>query len=83
MGNMWETPLSELVRKHDSHTHPVCEPLIRGGPAMLSEEYSTPREDTYIDECHFCFLTRKALLDRFPRFLAPRQVYGLEKEETP
>ncbi len=81
MGNMWEVPLSELVRNYDPESHPICEPLIRGGPAMLSEEYATPRDDTYVDACHFCYRTRMALLDRFPGYLGPRQVYGLEPEE--
>jgi len=35
-------------------------------------------EDTYIDACHFCYLVRLSLIDRFPHYLAPRQVYGLE-----
>jgi hypothetical protein len=78
MGNMWKTPLSELVRKYDPHSHPICGPLIRGGPAALAREYDVEHEDTYVDECHMCYLVRKALIDRFPEYLAPRQVYGLE-----
>ena len=83
MGNMWEIPLSVLVKEYDPATHPIAEPLIRGGPAMLSEQYSLPREDTYIDACHFCYLTRKSLIDRYPQYLGPRQVYGLEEEAPP
>jgi organic radical activating enzyme len=78
MGNMWETPLSELVKNYDAACHPICGPLMRGGPALLAKEYNVDHEDTYVDECHFCFLTRLALIDRFPQYLAPRQVYGLE-----
>ena len=40
--------------------------------------WATAGEDTYIDACHFCYLVRLSLIDRFPHFLAPRQVYGLE-----
>jgi hypothetical protein len=76
MGNMWKQPLSELVRNYNGHTHPVCGPLIRGGPAQLVREYGLEHENEYIDECHFCFLMRKKLIDRFPEYLAPRQVYG-------
>lgn len=78
MGNMWETPLSELVRNYDADAHPICGALLRGGPALLAREYHAEHDDEYVDECHFCYLLRLALIDRFPQFLAPRQVYGLE-----
>ncbi len=77
MGNAWETPLSELVKNYDAASHPICGPLIRGGPALLAKEYGVEHEDEYVDACHFCYLTRLALLERFPQYLAPRQVYGL------
>jgi hypothetical protein len=78
MGKAWETPLSELVKNYDAASHPICGPLVRGGPALLAKEYGVEHEDAYVDACHFCYLTRLALLDRFPQYLAPRQVYGLE-----
>jgi organic radical activating enzyme len=77
MGNMWETPLSTLVQNYDPDSHPICGPLLRGGPAFLAMEYGVEHEDKYVDECHFCYLLRLALIDRFPQHLAPRQVYGL------
>ena len=76
MGNMWETPLSELVPSYDPDSHPIIGPLLRGGPVALAEKHSIGHEDAYVDACHFCYLTRLALLDRFPEVLAPRQVYG-------
>jgi MoaA/NifB/PqqE/SkfB family radical SAM enzyme len=78
MGNMWEIPLSELVRNYDGDSHPICGPLLQGGPALLAKEYQVEHDNAYVDACHFCYRTRLALIDRFPRFLAPRQVYGLE-----
>lgn len=77
MGNMWETPLSELVKSYDAESHPICGPLLRGGPLALSKEHGIDHEQEYITVCHFCYLTRLKLLDRFPKYLAPRQVYGL------
>jgi hypothetical protein len=77
MGNMWRKPLSELIRDYDPHNHPICGPMIKGGPAELARRYNVPHADEYIDECHFCYLVRRALIDRFPEYLAPRQVYGL------
>ena len=78
MGNMWQTPLSEIVNNYNGKSHPVCAPLIKGGPAQLVREYNIPHEEQYVDACHLCFLTRKALMEKFPQYLAPNQVYGLE-----
>jgi MoaA/NifB/PqqE/SkfB family radical SAM enzyme len=78
MGNMWETPLSELVKNYDGDSHPICGPLLKGGPVLLARKYEVKHEDRYVSACHFCYLVRLALLDRFPKYLAPRQVYGLE-----
>jgi organic radical activating enzyme len=78
MGNMWETPLSELVNNYNADTHPICGPLVRGGPALLAKEYNVKHEDKYVDACHFCSMICLALIERFPQYLTPRQVYGLE-----
>jgi len=78
MGNLWETPLSTLVKNYSANFHPICKPLIEGGPAELAREYNIRHEDKYVDACHLCYLTRLALIDKFPKFLAPKQVYGLE-----
>jgi len=78
MGNMWETPLSILVENYDADSHPICKPLVSGGPVLLAKEYSVRHDEEYVDACHFCYLIRLALIDRFPQYLAPRQVYGLE-----
>ncbi|MEE8413111.1 MAG: radical SAM protein [Dehalococcoidales bacterium] len=78
MGNMRETPLSEIVRSYDADLHPICGPLVRGGPALLAKESGVEHKDEYVDACHFCYLLRLELMDRFPQYLAPRQVYGLE-----
>lgn len=78
MGNAWKTPLSDLVKNYDASKHPICGPLVEGGPLRLAEIYNVPHENEYVDECHFCFEVRKALVDRFPQYLTPRQVYGLE-----
>lgn len=78
MGNMWETPLSKMVKEYKADPHPVCGPLFKGGPALLAKEYGVKHEDKYVDPCHFCYCVRSALIDRFPQYLTPRQVYGLE-----
>ena len=78
LGNMWRKPLSELVREYSYADHPICGPLVEGGPARLAEVYGCAVDEGYVDACHLCYETRKSLLDRFPDYLCPRQVYGLE-----
>jgi hypothetical protein len=78
MGNCWKTPFSELVRNYDAQQHPICGPLVRGGPTRLIEEHGLELKDEYVDECHLCYAARLTLLDKFPEYLGPRQVYGLD-----
>lgn len=78
MGNMWQTPLSVLIETYEPLQHPICGPLIRGGPAELAKHHGVNHEVGYVDECHLCWEVRKSLIDRFPQYLAPRQVYGVE-----
>lgn len=82
IGNMNEIPLSEIVRNYDARKHPVCGPLLRGGPAELARVYDIEHDDEYIDACHFCYQVRRALIGRFSQYLAPRLVYGFEEEEV-
>ena len=76
MGNLWETPLPLLLARYDPQNHPVCAALVKGGPALLAEQEKIEPEPGYVDECHFCFLLRRQLLDKYPGYLAPKQVYG-------
>jgi len=80
MGNMWQRPLSMLVLEYEADSHPICGPLVKGGPALLARQYNMDSEGVYVDECHFCYFVRRTLVDRFPEYLAPRQVYGLEEK---
>ena len=78
MGNMWEIPLSELVDNYDPDAHPIAGPLLKGGPAELARVHHLQHNDEYVDACHMCSMMCLDLIDRFPKYLAPRQVYGLE-----
>jgi hypothetical protein len=80
MGNMWQRPLSMLSNEYEADSHPICGPLVEGGPALLARRYDVNPEAGYVDECHFCYLVRRALINRFPEYLTPRQVYGLEEK---
>jgi hypothetical protein len=78
IGNVWRTPLKQLLAEYDADAHPVCGPLLAGGPAQLAQTCGVAAKDGYVDACHLCFLTRRALLDDFPEALTPRQAYGEE-----
>ena len=77
MGNIWKIPLAELIVHHASTVHPICGPLVRGGPAELARELEFPISDGFVDACHLCYFARKDALWRFPDYLGPQQVYGL------
>ncbi|MFX1481173.1 MAG: radical SAM protein [Promethearchaeota archaeon] len=77
IGNFWKTPLSKLIKNYSPDSHPICRPLDMGGPAQLVREFDIEHKDQYVDACHLCFLTRLKLLDKFPEYLTPKQVYGV------
>jgi len=78
MGNMWETPLSVMDRNYDPQAHPICGPLLRGGPAELARALVFKPDEGYVDECHLCYLVRKNRLSAHGEYLVPRQVYNLD-----
>jgi MoaA/NifB/PqqE/SkfB family radical SAM enzyme len=80
LGNFWETPLSELIRNYKPDNHPICGSLNRGGPVQLVKDYNIKHEESYVDECHMCYEARLSLIDKYPKYLTPRQVYGLLDE---
>jgi len=78
MGNYLEISLAEVLNTYDPDSHPVCGPLLKGGPAALAKKYNVPHAERYVDECHFCSDLCKSLVEIFPQYLTPRRVYGLE-----
>ena len=81
MGNIFQTPLSSLIKDYDVESNPICAPLAKGGPVALAKEHGVKHDKEFIDACHFCYLTRLELMKSFPDILAPRQVYGLKAEK--
>ena len=77
IGNVFESPLTEICSTYDPATHPICGPLLRGGPVELVRTYQLPHEDDYADACHLCYSSRQLLREQFPAVLGPDQVYGL------
>ena len=78
IGNVWVAPLPEIIHTYRSVDHPICGPLIKGGPAELVKTLGFYPMAEYVDECHFCYLARKDHIGQFPEHLTPKQVYGLE-----
>lgn len=78
IGNMFEVSLSELIMNYDGESHPICGPLLKGGPALLAKKYDVKHDKKFVSACHFCYIVRQSLLDKFPEYLAPGQVYGLD-----
>jgi len=77
MGNLWEKPLAKLIAEYKPLSHPIGGPLIEGGPLKLAQTFGLGSANQYVDECQACYSLRRALLDRFPNYLAPKQVYGI------
>ena len=79
LGNVFETPLKEICEKYDADAHPICGPLLEGGPAALVTEYNLPHASPfgYADACHLCYEARFALREKFPKILGPDQMYGI------
>ncbi len=77
IGNVFEKPLKEICESFDPETHPICGPLLGGGPVALIGEYNLPHESAYADACHLCYEMRGLLRTRFPGLLKPDQMYGV------
>ena len=79
LGNVWDTPLKEIMDELDPERHPIIGPLMRGGPARLAKERGLRPKKAYADECHMCYELRCALREkrRLPSILRPNQAYGI------
>lgn len=77
LGNLFERPLTQICDEYDADTHPICGPLLLGGPAALVTEYHLPHASDYADACHLCYEARTTLRPRFPDLLGPDQMYGV------
>ncbi|MFX0198967.1 MAG: radical SAM protein [Candidatus Hodarchaeota archaeon] len=75
IGNIKKTPLTRIIADFDAIKHPVCGPILKGGPVELVQKYGVDHEDNYVDECHLCYAARLKLKPKFPEILAPDQVY--------
>ena len=77
IGNVFENSLKEICENYYAEAHPICGPLLRGGPVELVNHYELAHENKYADACHLCYESRLALRERFPLILTPDQMYGV------
>ncbi|MCJ7567121.1 MAG: radical SAM protein [Anaerolineales bacterium] len=77
LGNLFNTPLSEICETYDPKSHPITGPLLEGGPVELVRRYELPHEEMYADACNLCYESCRALRERFPEILMPDQMYGV------
>ena len=76
IGNSWKKPFSKIIEEYNPRENPILEPLIRGGPVALVEEFNLPHDEVYADACHLCYAARYLLRDKYPEILVPSQMYG-------
>jgi hypothetical protein len=77
IGNLFRTPLSEILAEYQPDQVAVVAELLAGGPAALVAQYGLQPESGYVDACHLCYTARLELRSRFPQVLAPDQIYGI------
>lgn len=77
IGNLFQTPLVQILDIYQPDQVPVVAELNTGGPAALVQTYGLEHEAGYVDACHLCYSARLALRSRFPQVLAPNQIYGI------
>ena len=79
IGNLFEKSLKQICAEYDAKAHPICGPLLEGGPVALVTEYNLSHAASYADACHLCYEARISLRQRFPQQLGPDQMYGVIK----
>ncbi|MHC4350035.1 MAG: radical SAM protein [Planctomycetota bacterium] len=76
LGNLFQTPLTEICATYDPEAHPITGALLAGGPAELARREEVPHADAYADACHLCDEIRRGLRGRYAEILTPDQMYG-------
>lgn len=76
LGNIFQTPLTDICATYDPEQHPITSAILNGGPAELVRRFDLPHENAYADACHLCYDARHKLRPHYPDILTPDQVYG-------
>jgi len=81
IGNTNIQSLTKILNDYDVEKHPILSIVSNEGPIgllKLAEGHGFQHNQNFVNECHLCYDARLKLLDKFPQYLAPRQVYGLK-----
>jgi hypothetical protein len=76
IGNAWEVPLHEIIENFGIQSHAIIRLLKTKGPSGLMKDSTIPPDAEYVSNCHCCYSIRRDLIDSYPVWFAPRQVYG-------
>jgi len=62
IGNLWQTPLTEILARYEPAALPVVREILAGGPWALAQATGLePALPLYADECHLCYELRSHL----------------------
>ena len=75
MGNIWERSFSALVRDYAAGAHPICGPLVEGGPAALAERHGVSHEGARIRRAGRTCPLQEVESDDETRFLGAQGVH--------
>lgn len=76
IGNAWQKPFSRIIIEYRPNENAILEPLIRGGPVALVQQFDLSHDECYSDACHLCYSARYVLRSKYPDILAPDEMYG-------
>jgi len=78
IGNVEQTPLTEILQSYDARSHPIFSTLLNLGPLGLAQEareLGYELKQDYADRCHLCQEVRQVLRAKYPEYLQPNQHY--------
>lgn len=76
IGNINEKSLDLIIADYNIDEHIIMSSLSDMGPLGLIQNTKLKFKEEYVDACHCCFSARHVLIDKYPEFLGPHQVYG-------
>lgn len=78
IGNLRDTPLSEIVGSYSPQNHPFLKELDEKGVegvVELARSRGDKRPEAFSGKCDACFQSRKALRSTYPELLRPHECY--------
>ena len=77
IGNLTSRTLQDIIENYSSKNHPILSKLATEGPIGIYQmaKESGFGKNSFVDECHLCYESRRFLSDFFPDFLAPKICY--------